>query len=107
MACRPNRVHGAQGFRNFLKLTVNPGLASLFWRAVHPYIFHARQQGGIQKTIGQRLPGFNFCALAAIGGNQLANGDKVSRYSTMTRESKTASPPSKTKQGTLPNGLEA
>jgi hypothetical protein len=30
----------------------------------------------------------------------------VSRYSTITRESNTASPPSITRQGTLPSGLE-
>ena len=35
----------------------------------------------------------------------LPTGDSVSRYSTITLESKTASPPSITKQGTLPSGL--
>ena len=37
----------------------------------------------------------------------LPTGDSVSRYSTITRESNTASPPSITRQGTLPSGLEA
>ena len=39
-------------------------------------------------------------------GISLPTGDKVSKYSTMTRESNTASPPSMIKQGTLPKGLE-
>ncbi len=40
------------------------------------------------------------------GGMSLPTGDSVSRYSTMTRESKTASPPSMIRQGTLPSGLD-
>ena len=36
----------------------------------------------------------------------LPTGDKVSRYSTMTRESNKASPPSMIKHGTLPSGLD-
>ena len=36
----------------------------------------------------------------------LPTGDKVSRYSTITRESNKASPPSMIKQGTLPKGLD-
>ncbi|MCY1554745.1 hypothetical protein D9M68_913370 [compost metagenome] len=39
-------------------------------------------------------------------GMSLPTGDSVSRYSTITRESNTASPPSMTRQGTLPSGLE-
>ena len=38
-------------------------------------------------------------------GISLPTGDRVSRYSTMTRESKIASLPSITRQGTLPSGL--
>ena len=41
-----------------------------------------------------------------LWGISLPTGDKVSRYSTMTRESNKASPPSMTKQGTLPKGLD-
>ena len=41
------------------------------------------------------------------GGISLPTGDKVSTYSVMTRESNTASPPSSTRQGTLPSGLAA
>ena len=41
------------------------------------------------------------------GGISLPTGESVSRYSTITRESNTASPPSMTRQGTLPSGLEA
>ncbi len=41
------------------------------------------------------------------GGISLPTGDSVSRYSTMTRESNTASPPSITRQGTLPSGLDS
>ena len=40
------------------------------------------------------------------GGISLPTGLSVSRYSTMTRESNTASPPSITRQGTLPSGLD-
>ncbi len=40
-------------------------------------------------------------------GISRASGERASRYSTMTRESKTASPPSITRQGTLPSGFEA
>jgi DNA-binding NarL/FixJ family response regulator len=45
------------------------------------------------------------CARGPDGGISLPTGDRVSRYSTMTRESNTASPPSITRQGTLPSGL--
>ncbi len=38
-------------------------------------------------------------------GISLPTGDRVSKYSTMTRESNTASPPSITRHGTLPSGL--
>jgi hypothetical protein len=34
-------------------------------------------------------------------------GERVSTYSTITRESNTASPPSITRQGTLPSGFAA
>jgi NAD(P)-dependent dehydrogenase (short-subunit alcohol dehydrogenase family) len=39
-------------------------------------------------------------------GMSLPTGDSVSRYSTITRESNIASPPSMIRQGTLPSGLE-
>jgi hypothetical protein len=37
----------------------------------------------------------------------LPTGERVSRYSTMTRESNMASAPSITRHGTLPSGLDA
>ena len=40
------------------------------------------------------------------GGISLPTGERVSTYSTITRESNTASPPSITRQGTLPSGLD-
>jgi hypothetical protein len=40
------------------------------------------------------------------GGISLPTGESVSRYSTITRESNTASAPSMIRQGTLPSGLE-
>ena len=40
-------------------------------------------------------------------GIRRASGERASRYSTMTRESNTASPPSITRHGTLPSGLDA
>jgi hypothetical protein len=40
-------------------------------------------------------------------GMSLPTGDSVSTYSTMTRESNTASAPSMTRHGTLPSGLDA
>ena len=39
-------------------------------------------------------------------GMSLPTGDRVSRYSTITRESNIASLPSITRQGTLPSGFE-
>ena len=39
-------------------------------------------------------------------GISLPTGDRVSRYSTITRESNIASLPSMIRQGTLPSGLE-
>ena len=41
------------------------------------------------------------------GGSSRQTGVIVSRYSTMTRESKTAPPSSMIRQGTLPSGLES
>ena len=41
------------------------------------------------------------------GGISRPTGDSMSRYSTITRESNTASCPSITRQGTLPSGLAA
>ena len=38
-------------------------------------------------------------------GSSLPTGERLSKYSTMTRESNTASPPSINRQGTCPNGL--
>ena len=40
-----------------------------------------------------------------VVGMSLPTGESVSRYSTITRESKMASAPSITRQGTLPSGL--
>jgi hypothetical protein len=42
-----------------------------------------------------------------VAGISLPTGESMSTYSTITRESNTASPPSITRQGTLPSGLEA
>jgi hypothetical protein len=39
-------------------------------------------------------------------GIKRLTGERVSRYSTITRESKIASPPGSTKHGTLPSGLD-
>ena len=40
-------------------------------------------------------------------GIRRASGERASRYSTITRESNTASPPSITRHGTLPSGFDA
>ena len=93
-------VHGrASGGRSRPANAASPAAACPVWLQGAP---------GWPRPAGRR-PALPRCAPRRAsrpeGGISLPTGDRVSTYSTMTRESNTASPPSSTRQGTLPSGL--
>jgi len=67
--------------------------------------FEEERDRGVGDAIRQRLDARTAMRLLCSAGIRFDTGLAWSRYSTITRESNTLTPPSSTRTGTLPSGL--
>ncbi|GAB4207762.1 MAG: hypothetical protein Fur0019_12680 [Tibeticola sp.] len=66
-------AHGLERGAHLVELARDPGGAALAFGAAGPGGFEAREDGGIEQAVGQRLPGLDFGTLAPSGRNELAH----------------------------------
>ncbi|CFP67326.1 Uncharacterised protein [Bordetella pertussis] len=84
-----------------------------YWRSIHSGLCCAAGRRRSRTTVTQASSRPSAMASQHLTaarsrpgcGISRATGDRVSRYSTITRESNSAPPSSMTRQGTLPSGL--
>ena len=75
------------------------------WPSPRPQVVRAARMAGVDHAVGQRLPGAHLGAAAPDSGIRRFSGERVSRYSTITRESNTRLAAFQHQAGTLPSGL--